>query len=572
MTSYLPRRSFAIAFFCLAGSVATPSLSWAHFPWLASNDDGRAVMWFGESTADRVYPMPAKVQAIELNSDGAKHPVATKSVDGDDLVGIQSTMPINSHAELSGSVTYGLYHGTKLTYHVEHLPQTDPTQWPSEPRSDAPMQTVVIADGKGGVEVKVLADGEPLADTEVKLYCEEGHQEAARNTDAAGLVSFTASEVESGLNAIVVGVTKSDVKGELDGEPYSSTTDYLTATFSIGKSDKNDSASKGSAAAPAKPKVDSNSGVSVGPTGLAELPEELTSFGAAIAGNRLFVYGGHTGDAHSYSTEEQSNRLWSLDLSQGDSAKWQELASGPRLQGLALVAHGDRVVRIGGFSAVNDLGDDHELHSQTSVASYDPATNQWSDLASLPEPRSSLDAAVIGDKVYVFGGWKLDGDSDTSEWLQTAYCLDLSNPSAKWQATAQPPFKRRATSVAAFDGKLYVIGGMRPEGGPTTRVDIYDPKSDSWSDGPSIPGAGMSGFGSSSFASGGNLYCSTMDGFVHRLDPSGKGWTTVAKCQRARFFHRMLPRQENELLMVGGANMQIGKFTVIDAVTLTSKE
>jgi N-acetylneuraminic acid mutarotase len=94
-----------------------------------------------------------------------------------------------------------------------------------------------------------------------------------------------------------------------------------------------------------------------------------------------------------------------LDLASGKDGQWQPLAGGPRLQGLALVAYGDRLIRIGGFTAANALGEDHDLRSQTDVASFDPATGQWTSMASLPESRSSLDAAVIGDTVYVVGGW-----------------------------------------------------------------------------------------------------------------------------------------------------------------------
>jgi N-acetylneuraminic acid mutarotase len=318
--------------------------------------------------------------------------------------------------------------------------------------------------------------------------------------------------------------------------------------------------------APSGPHVDPSSQVSVVASGLPELPEELTSFGAAIAGDTLYVYGGHTGNAHSYSISEQSNRLWSLDLD-ADDARWQKRASGPRLQGLALVPWNDSVVRIGGFTAANKEGEDHDLRSQASVALYDPDTEKWGSLPDLPEPRSSLDAAVLGDHVYVFGGWHLAGDSDVSQWHQTAWKLDLNDPQAGWQALAEPPFQRRALSVAAFDGKLYVIGGMRPEGGPTTRVDVYDPASDRWSKAPALPGRGMSGFGSAAFAAGDRLYVSTMDGFVHRLAEDGQSWTTVAKTDPARFFHRMLPA-EGVLLMVGGANMEIGKFTHIDEIRL----
>ena len=129
-------------------------------------------------------------------------------------------------------------------------------------------------------------------------------------------------------------------------------------------------------------------------------------------------------------------------------------------------------------------------------------------------------------------------------------------------------FQRRAVSVAAHAGKLYVLGGMQAVGGPTTKANVYDPANDQWAEAPALPGKGMSGFGSSAFECGGKLYVSVLDGFVHCLNEDGQGWTTVAKAKTARFFHRMLPVDETQLLMLGGANMQVGKFTEIDAIRL----
>ncbi len=498
-----PVHAMALA---LGGLAMTASHASAHMPWLATDEQGHAVLWFGESPADRTYHMPEAISTIKLSSQPAGEFLATDSVDDDDLVGLRTNDNVDLDSEIAGTVTYGLYHGTKLTYHVEHLPQPDPSGWPTEPRGEAAYQTVITPSPAGGVSVAVLAAGKPITDVEVKLYFEDGHEEASAKTDVAGMVTFPKAAVEPGLNAILINLSRDDAKGEYDGSSYTSTTDVLTATF-------NQPGKNAGSAKPAKQsvKVDPQSGASVGASGLPDLPEELTSFGAAIAEGKLYVYGGHTGNAHSYSIDEQSNRMWCLDL--GETA-WQQVSTGPSLQGLALVPYQDRVVRIGGFTASNAVEEEHVLDSQTSVAAFDPSTKEWSELAPLPEPRSSLDAAVLGDHVYVFGGWNMTGDSDSSQWHQTAWSLDLSQPGSEWKAIATPPMKRRAISVAAHRGKLFVIGGMQSEGGPTTKVDLYDPSTDAWTEGPAIPGTGMSGFGSAAFATDGHLIVTTMDGFA----------------------------------------------------------
>ena len=84
----------------------------------------------------------------------------------------------------------------------------------------------------------------------------------------------------------------------------------------------------------------------------------------------------------------------------------------------------EKLIRIGGFTAMNKEGDDHDLHSQNQVAAFDVATKTWSDLPALPEPRSSLDAAILGDFVYVVGGWKLSGESSDNQWLSLIHISD----------------------------------------------------------------------------------------------------------------------------------------------------
>lgn len=535
----------------------------AHMPWLATDDEGHAIVWFGESPENRTYHLPDSIAKMELFEAASTQPMSSAAIETDDFIGLRSESKVGGENEVAGTVVYGLYHGMKLTYHVEHLPQRTPKSWPTEPRKNAFLQTIVTPAESGGVEVTVLKESQPLAGVSVKLYCEEGHEEGEAKTDSDGRVSFSNKQVESGLNALLVADRNESDSGTLDGKPYSSSADYLTATFFVSETESRKSAES---AKPKGPRVDPESKVKVVATKFAELPEELTSFGAAVSGKTLFVYGGHTGAAHSYSIEEQSDRLWSLDLADPD-AKWQNRSTDTRLQGLALVPWKDGVVRIGGFTAMNKEGDDHDLRSQTSVAVFDPTTNVWSKRAPLPEPRSSFDAAVLGNTAYVFGGWQLQGTQGDTSWHDTAWSLDLSDEKAEWQALKSPEFERRALSVAAFDEKLYVIGGMQSDGETTTRVAVYDPATQSWKQAPSLPGQGMAGFGSAAYAVGDSLYVSTIGGFVHRLTSGAEAWKTVAKVDPGRFFHRMIPH-EGDLLMVGGANMQIGKFTDIERIEL----
>lgn len=290
-----------------------------------------------------------------------------------------------------------------------------------------------------------------------------------------------------------------------------------------------------------------------------ELPYGITSFGAARIGDTVYAYGGHTGTAHSYWDESQSNEILALDLTK-QKTEWQVVGKGKRLQGLAMVAHGSKLICVGGFHARNKEGQKHDLHSEAVVDVYDTATGEWSSLPALPMARSSHDAAMIGDKLYVVGGWCMAGEGNTT-WHTTALVMDLSSDNPQWQEIAAPPFQRRALAAVHYDEKLYVIGGMNENGGPTRDVAIYDPQSNQWSEGPAILGEdGMTGFGAAGWVCDDRLVVTTIKGQVQVLEAEGQQWELREPSENARFFHRLVPLSPGQLLSIGGASMESGKF------------
>lgn len=87
------------------------------------------------------------------------------------------------------------------------------------------------------------------------------------------------------------------------------------------------------------------------------------------------------------------------------------------------------------------------------------------------------------------GGVKADRDTDAEDhWV-----LDLdqwSKGAARWENAAPLPAPRNQFSTVAVEGKIYVIGGQFHHDSQQLdqpRVDIYDPKTDSWSRGPQLP-------------------------------------------------------------------------------------
>ena len=301
------------------------------------------------------------------------------------------------------------------------------------------------------------------------------------------------------------------------------------------------------------------------PAKLPALPVEITSFGAAKIDNTIYVYGGHTGGAHSYSNKAQNDRLLSLNLWHPDQG-WKEVATGEKLQGLGMVAYEKRLILVGGFTAMNAVGAKQDLHSQANVRVFDTTKNSWSELPSLPEPRSSHDVAIIGSTVYVVGGWNLQGEGHT-KWHDTAWAMDLKAEKPTWAEITKPPFVRRAVAAIAHNGKLFVVGGMNDKGETTKQVAIYDPATKSWKDAAEIHGEQtMAGFGASGWSVGGKLMVTTFEGSIESWNDANGSWETKGKTKDARFFHRMLPIDNHSLVSIGGANMEVGKYTELEVV------
>ena len=148
----------------------------------------------------------------------------------------------------------------------------------------------------------------------------------------------------------------------------------------------------------------------------AVMPHAITSFGACRVGSLLYVFGGHIGRAHAHSKDNVIGAFRRMNMVDGSS--WQELPPGPALQGTALVAAPDGTIyRVGGTDARNEPGEEDDMHSTSSVQRFDPVAGAWSEMTPLPEPRSSHDAIVCDNKLYVVGGWELDGDDGQwHEW------------------------------------------------------------------------------------------------------------------------------------------------------------
>lgn len=518
----------------------------AHFVWVVKAGD-KVQLQFSESAESSEPELlkniaSAKVWAQVAGDRGGSKAVeipltlTAESLSGDVAAGATSIVVSHDYGVVSkGEATFLLKYLAK-----QHLSPLS-GQW--EAVNDAERMPLEVTPSWSGrnLRLSVTFNGQPASGLEVKAAgC--GIDETLTTDDQGMVECIPMSDGVLSVRSKHVAA----ISGELNGEQYDSIRTYSTLTLPL-----------------AIPVVELVSHE------LPTLPRGITSFGAAVASDQLYVYGGHFGEAHHYSEAGQSGEFRRISLT-AKEAQWEQLPSGPKLTGLALVEYQGKLYRVGGFTARNKEEEDQSLWSQDSFACFDPSTREWTDLPAMPSGRSSHDVAVLDGKLYVVGGWNMQG-ADSTVWHTTALVCDLTQPDLKWTEIATPPFQRRAVSVAAFQGKLFVIGGMTESGSTTKEVSVFDPSTNTWSTAPALNGTGMEGFGTSAFAAKNHLVVTSMSGAVQVLNDDATKWVPAGQVKEARFFHRQLTTADGRILVVGGASMQTGKTSTIELLQFVAK-
>ena len=90
---------------------------------------------------------------------------------------------------------------------------------------------------------------------------------------------------------------------------------------------------------------------------------------------------------------------------------------------------------------------------------YDPATNVWSRLANLPEGVSHAGTATDGTDVYLVGGF-IEDASRTYQIFGTIHVWVYRVASDRYEPMPPLPDLRAAGTLAYLDGKLHFIGGL----------------------------------------------------------------------------------------------------------------
>lgn len=211
-------------------------------------------------------------------------------------------------------------------------------------------------------------------------------------------------------------------------------------------------------------------------TQLANMPQPITHAGVAVDGNTIYIAGGYVGDEPNRSTAN----VFKYDVTRN---RWSRGPSLPAPRGAGgLVRLGRELHFFGGinYDKTADNGDHW-------VFNLDGGTS-WVRKAPLPNPRNHFGYTVDGNKIYAIGGQHLLDETHGNQSEVDAY-NPLTNT---WRRVASLPIARSHTHTSTFvrNGKIIIIGGQaNGDSRPRTITDVteYDPRSNRWVALPALP-------------------------------------------------------------------------------------
>ena len=140
---------------------------------------------------------------------------------------------------------------------------------------------------------------------------------------------------------------------------------------------------------------------------------------------------------------------------------------------------GKYIYLVGGFSGnLNENNSPPQVGSKR-VFRYNPATNQWSEIANLPRAQGAGGAAIVGRTLHFFGG----NSADRVTNVGNHYVMNLDDLGAGWKTAAPMPDPKDHFSTVVVNNKIYAIAGEYGHDrdfNTQKTMDVYDPANNSW--------------------------------------------------------------------------------------------
>jgi N-acetylneuraminic acid mutarotase len=292
------------------------------------------------------------------------------------------------------------------------------------------------------------------------------------------------------------------------------------------------------------------------------------SLGVAVVNGKIYAIGGYGGTSTNEEYDPVTN-TWSTKTPMPT----------PRST-FAIATYQNIIYCIGGLLTNN---------TKTGInEAYDPATDTWQTEASMPTNRFEMNAETVNGKIYVMGG-------RTADAYSTVNITEIYDPASNsWTRGAAMPYPVVLYASAVVDNKIYVIGGQDeyvPAGDVNVAFNqIYDPATDTWSQGTPIPApmgqravaddaaAGATTGGAAPkriYVIGGSVGFAVGSNQNYAYNPKTNTWTSAAPMPTARYSAAVAV--VNDLLYVIGGSQAASvlatneRYTPFGYVTIAPK-
>jgi len=265
-------------------------------------------------------------------------------------------------------------------------------------------------------------------------------------------------------------------------------------------------------------------------TTAAPLPYDLDEPRGATLDSRIYLVGGITGLEHGAGERlllEPSDELTRFDPR---TETFTALAPLPqKLNHIGVVAYDHDLYVLGGYGRTLDRG------TRATFYRYDLATDRWSRMPDMPQPRAAMAVGVAGDRLIVAGGAR--NRVPRSE----AFAFDFKT--RRWTRLPEMMSRREHVGAAVSGDRLFVLGGRAPGSLAVDTAESYDVSERRWRRlPPMLTGSGGLGVvsdrdGEVIAVGGGNDGAGTVTGAVQEWDPRSEDWSYLAPMRTPRHGH-----------------------------------
>jgi N-acetylneuraminic acid mutarotase len=200
------------------------------------------------------------------------------------------------------------------------------------------------------------------------------------------------------------------------------------------------------------------------------MPTARTEVAGAVLDEKIYIVGGY---------DESGKTTNIVEVYDPRSDKWDRVSSLPEpVDHAAAASYGGKLFVVGGYTIVEG-----ERIPTNKLFIYDPLTDGWKEMQPMSTSRGGIIANIINGILYVIGG------QDSSR--KTVNINEAYDPKTdSWKERQAMPTSRHHIASSVVDGKVYVFGGRQTDKSPDINIDTneaYDPQLDKWTSLKSMP-------------------------------------------------------------------------------------